>query len=186
MDIPDDRDLCEDIAGDYFRNAKRMGADITYETARQVAAGDLQMVDALEREAPAPRNPGSQIVEELPPEPPTKAELLAMEQGDRFVKRDVDEVEAPMIETLGNINVDKRLKLIARVAMIGERDPSTNDYHHPALARQLEEIHANWTFGTKQFLGSRTQQEKDKRFFALLENLCDVSNGRIRPAWWVK
>lgn len=172
------------IADDYRRNAESLGGSVSEEECQRLAAADLELVDRLEREA-KPRRSHPLVVEEEPVEEPEKAAQMADAINGRFERRDVDENEPKKVETLANIDHEKRLKLTRRIWEIAQRDPNTGDWHHPALALELQVVHANWNFGVREYARARTQKERDQIFFRQLENLCDKSTGRLGP-WWVK
>lgn len=182
--------LRDAIAEDYQLNGRRLGADVPWADAEKLAQADLELVDRHNSEAkPAPPPRPHIITEEENPEP-SLAETMAENDGMTFVQREVPDDEK-QVETLGNINHEKRLKLINRIHAISEKDPATGDWHYPEFANALVHIHANWNMasagarGIKGYSRVRSQVERDRIFFRQLEDLCDFSTGRMGP-WWIK
>lgn len=186
------RSLRDEIADDYRRNAQRMGAEVSFADAQRMAQMDLELVDAHDRVTPVQPATGKERVIEDPEEraeaerqkqeASIRSQLMAGEVGGRVEKRAA--VDAPAIETLGSVNIEKRLKLLRRVGQICSRD-RTGEQKHPKLARLVQATHANWTFGVREYALARSQVDRDRIFFRKLEDICDRSNAVLGP-WWVK
>lgn len=176
-------ELRDQIAEDYVQNSKRMGGTLDMEGAQHLAIADLRTVDAMEREEPpAPAIINSTIIEEEPEEQET-AQTMARDIGGRFEKRAIQE-ESPLRDTLAVVNPEKRIKLVARIAMLCGRDEK-GVAMYPRFAALVAQTHANWNLNCKDFRRCSTQADRDKMFFGMLERICDKSNA-ILPNWWVK
>jgi len=176
------RALRDATADDYQANARRMGDDPPREEIERLAAADCELVDRVGF-AEVPESPPPSIPEEIGATGKHAAEAIGAE-----VARDIPTQAPSPIETLGGVIKEKRIAMLRRIALICERVASSPDPDrpwagsaYPHWAREVAEAHMKWQSNRRLM----SEEDRDRRFYRALEDVCDRSRLDCGP-WWVR
>ena len=185
--IDDPLALRDAIASDYRANLLRRGVDAPFDLFQDIAAADLMLVDAAERD-----------IERAVTKPvhvdPTPS-VQADEHADVTVAREAEE------RSVGPIGIEaefakwatseKKMKLIARIQRIcqpilGAVGDTVHFTHcaYPRWARQCVRAVFDAEQARRQYRG-RSIAERQRILFREFEDIADRSRVDLGP-WWVK
>ena len=172
-----------------MRNARRLGASPSFETAQKVAAADLEHV---ERYAP----PAPDVSRKPKERTESPAADIATDMGGRFERREIDIKEKEHVPLLdpNKLKATAGLKAAAMVARYKEllarapasqaRNTDRANFLFPAFAKDLLAIHSDHLHGRRDFRGLKPR-DKRRVWIRKVEDICDRSTGILGP-WWVR